>query len=211
MSGFDAGMGGGGGGRKPAGLSRLDSGNVGNNTYNSGFDTGHGGPGHNRTNQSTSSSGLTVGSNRVFSIDLGKISTPNKQRFYGSIACGEQHALVIDRGGSRCWSVGSNINYQLGITNTDFSKAKDVYLVFHPIEPVLYKKVFLRQVAAAGQHSVCVDRNGAVWVFGDNSYSQLGLDSKRFKRVEEPIILPSMTEHKVRQVSTGSTHTMFLL
>lgn len=153
----------------------------------------------------------SVATSLIFAADENAISTSNKQHFYRTLSCGEQHCLISDYSMVHSWGTGSNLNKQLGILSTAGAEAKDVYLAFYPLDPILDRKVHVKQFVCGGQHSMALDRDGGVWVFGDNSYSQLGFPSATHPLIDRPTLLPGMAGNKVRQVATSTMHSMFLL
>ena len=86
------------------------------------------------------------------------------------LCCGSEHALLLDGDGS-VWAWGSSEKGQTGTgdlrprpTPTKVEFHNGSHLNFH-------------SVAAGDCHSIAVDNNGTAWVFGDNSFGQLGIGS----------------------------------
>ncbi|CAD7945073.1 unnamed protein product [Amoebophrya sp. A25] len=130
--------------------------------------------------------------------------------YFLSIACGEHHTLVCSVSMFVTWACGSNFNQQCGIVDTETAKRQDLYRTLTLIA-ALASKYPIVSVVAAGQHSLALDRDGAVYVFGDNSFGQLGFDALSRPKISKPEMLNQLSKFAVRSVTTGATHTMLLL
>ncbi|CAD7957399.1 unnamed protein product [Amoebophrya sp. A120] len=130
--------------------------------------------------------------------------------YFLSLACGEHHSLISSVTMYRTWACGSNFNQQCGIMDSETGKRQDMYRTATLI-PTLAKKYPIVSLMAAGQHSVALDRDGAVYVFGDNSFGQLGFDARSRPKIAKPEMLNQLAKFAVRSISTGATHTMLLL
>lgn len=82
------------------------------------------------------------------------------------IACGQRHSLIIDLN-DVLWGMGNNENGQLGI---------NVDKVRHPTRIMKDGNPWkVKQIACGDNHSLIIDMNDEVWVFGNNDKGQLGL------------------------------------
>ena len=61
-------------------------------------------------------------------------------------------------------------------------------------------------VSAGKTHALALDINGNVWVWGDNSLGQLGIDNIGF--IQQPIKLNSLSN--IVSISAGTTHSLVL-
>jgi len=96
-----------------------------------------------------------------------------------SVACGVCHTLVLDNDGI-IYAFGDNDYGQLG------RKEKSD----RGIEPVNIQCTSpISSIICGGFHSLVLEENGTLWVFGDNSYSQLG-DPDYGKYVHKPTKFP---------------------
>lgn len=99
-----------------------------------------------------------------------------------AISAGDYHVLALDNQGS-VWAWGKNYYGQLGIGSTDDSST-----------PVLVKKdltTYLTDIVyidAGFEHSLAIDKDGQIWVWGRNKYAELGLNRKF--PVAEPYAIP---------------------
>jgi E3 ubiquitin-protein ligase HERC3 len=136
------------------------------------------------------------------------------------VACGSNHTLAITEEGE-LFSCGRGRHGQLGLG------------YFHDGGPMTrcdaLRGMRVINIAAGGQHSVCVTDDGRVWSWGDCRKGQLGLGDLRFAvsagwhtGVPWPCLVESLCEENlasndvlngsdsVTKVSCGKEHTMFL-
>lgn len=83
------------------------------------------------------------------------------------ISAGDSHSLAIDKNG-RAWAWGLGANGRLG-DNTTVSKRT-------PVSVAGAVKTFCK-ITAGASHSLAIDKNGKLWVWGVNSSGQLGQGS----------------------------------
>ncbi len=136
------------------------------------------------------------------------------------VACGSNHTLAATADG-QLFSCGRGRHGQLGLG------------YFHDGGPLTrcdaLRDMHVINVAAGGQHSVCITDDGRVWSWGDFRKGQLGLGDLRFATsagwhtgVPWPCLVESLCEENlssfdlldgkdsVSKVSCGKEHTMFL-
>ena len=101
------------------------------------------------------------------------------------IAVGDNHVLALVSGGE-LYGWGSNGSNQLGI-NTD-SVYVEMPEYIEVISRTSEEASSIVHVSAAGNHTIVVDVDNNVWVWGSNAYGQLGVDDYR---VKTPIRLSS--------------------
>ena len=111
-----------------------------------------------------------------------------------SIACGENHSLVIDIF-NRVFAFGDNCHGQLG------NGTKDPYQTVPVALPIATPIV---QVCGGSMHSVLLAADGAVYAMGSNSYGQLGVPG--VTECSEPVRVESLNEFNVKAISSGA-HT----
>jgi WD40 repeat protein len=87
-----------------------------------------------------------------------------------SLCCGSGHCLLLDASG-QVWAWGSSERGQTGRGTRD--------TVLNPTRIACHEDtgVVFNFVAAGNLHSIALTAAGEVWVFGDNSYGQLGMVS----------------------------------
>ncbi|MGN0688416.1 MAG: Ig-like domain-containing protein [Oscillospiraceae bacterium] len=117
------------------------------------------------------------GSNKSGTLcDLGKlIDTPtflsDSLTDIAAVAAGDNHVLALDKGGT-VWGWGANGSKQIG------NRVDKVYTQVPEIIEIKDKRdssgVSMLKIDAAGNHSVGISDDGKVWVWGANSYGQLG-------------------------------------
>ena len=111
-----------------------------------------------------------------------------------SCACGYEHTITLSDDGT-AYSFGCNEEGALGLSNKQIVK-----LLPTPI-PNLPK---INRISCGDKFTVCVDNEGFIWSFGDNSSGQLGTGNKTNFHVPQKIhnIPP------VVSVSCGAYHTL---
>eukprot|EP00397_Hematodinium_sp_SG-2012_P004834 GEMP01004848.1.p1 GENE.GEMP01004848.1~~GEMP01004848.1.p1 ORF type:complete len:966 (+),score=191.19 GEMP01004848.1:747-3644(+) len=116
-----------------------------------------------------------------------------------SVACGANHSLIVS--GGRLWSCGSNSHGQLG-HNEDIRGVNLPTLVTGVQRPI--------DVAAAVDHSFCIDQLHHCWAFGNNDEGQLSWDPAKNKIILRPTIVSALCHTRVHMVSTSGSHTIVL-
>ncbi|XP_053795912.1 probable E3 ubiquitin-protein ligase HERC4 [Vidua chalybeata] len=116
------------------------------------------------------------------------------------IACGDQHAMALSRGG-QLFTWGQNTHGQLGV-------GSQTTLTPEPQLVERLKGIPLAQIAAGGAHSTTVSLSGAVYSWGKNSFGQLGLGDTKDK--DCPTYVGALGHWKAIFVSCGADHTAVL-
>jgi alpha-tubulin suppressor-like RCC1 family protein len=96
---------------------------------------------------------------------------------------------------------GRGRNGTLGLKKSDIQPGGDIS------QPRLNKRLHnIVQATGGNNHSLCLDNQGRVWVFGDNQYGQLGLGNlvKKFK----PVLNPNL--NNITYISCGTVHSVCL-
>jgi len=115
---------------------------------------------------------------------------------------GELHAAALTVDGS-IYVWGSNDFYQLGI---DHIVSADT--------PVLLQTSIsnVQSMALGERHSIAMDKNGQLWVWGDNTFGQTGTDS--LEPVKKPVQLTHNSENQrlnpMIAISAGKFHSVSL-
>ena len=94
-----------------------------------------------------------------------------------AVAAGYMHALAL-KGDGTVWSWGSNHDGQLGAARIA-AEQSDIPVRTDTLTGVV-------AIAAAGNHSVAVTRQGAVWGWGENDTGVLGADPEVMARSQVP-------------------------
>lgn len=124
-----------------------------------------------------------------------KIETLREQIAY--VACGTTHTICIDFGNS-CWGFGSNTFGQLGCKTSGEEQLIPILIGIDQIE----------KVSCGDNYTFCIKKFiRTVLAFGCNTYGQLGLNDQVHRFT--PINIPNL--HSVKQISCGSSHTLFLM
>ncbi|KAI0178344.1 regulator of chromosome condensation 1/beta-lactamase-inhibitor protein II [Pestalotiopsis sp. NC0098] len=136
------------------------------------------------------------------------------------ISSGLDHALVLTNKGRLFSSASSNSEFpsqgQLGIPGLTWAtRPKGPYDQPHEIPQL--KGFQIADIAAGDYHSLALDKDGKVFVFGDNSSGQLGFEpEKEIPYVDGPIPLPFTTIYKgtnqrprVTSVAAGGLNSFF--
>ncbi|KAM7021691.1 putative E3 ubiquitin-protein ligase HERC4 [Passerculus sandwichensis] len=123
-----------------------------------------------------------------------------ENRIIVQIACGDQHAMALSRGGE-LFTWGQNTHGQLGV-------GSQTTLAPKPQLVERLKGIPLAQIAAGGAHSICVSLSGAVFSWGKNSFGQLGLGDTKDR--DCPTYVGALEHWKTVFISCGADHTAVL-
>ena len=97
------------------------------------------------------------------------------------IKCGHDHTLLLTLEGN-IYSFGSNSYGQLGLNDSNIKETNT---------PTLIKDIpEIRRIECGSKHSMCIDVNDYIWLFGGNDEGQLGLGDKnhRYKPILHPML-----------------------
>lgn len=120
-----------------------------------------------------------------------------KNARFTKISAGTGHSLALDTKGD-VWSWGEGLAGQLGhgvLDNEYYPKPIEELIGFRFID-----------IAAGGQHSVCITKNEEVVVWGRNQAGQLGIEDKKDRPVPTVLI-----NFKASQVKCGIWHTVWIV
>jgi alpha-tubulin suppressor-like RCC1 family protein len=134
-------------------------------------------------------------------IDTRSIRCPRADHY--SFAVGRNHSIARDAQ-ARLWSWGYNGNGELG--NGTFDSHYSPML----LDIKLPASTQAISIASGYEHNLLLDSNGNVWVWGSNSYGQLG--STDYYRRETQLLLDRSLFNDVRIVSitSGGYHSIAL-
>ncbi|XP_064600028.1 probable E3 ubiquitin-protein ligase HERC4 isoform X2 [Liolophura sinensis] len=116
------------------------------------------------------------------------------------VSCGECHSLVLTND-SRVFTWGSNSFGQLGI-GKNRSGQKSPQLLD------CLKGIPMRMITAGANHSCVLSLSGALFVWGKNSFGQLGVNDQKDRHF--PTLCKSLRSLKVMYVACGGDHTAVL-
>jgi len=110
------------------------------------------------------------------------------------IKSGFNYSLLLTSKG-QVYSFGSNGNGQLGINDKNVNKIN--------IPTVITDIPEIQRIECGNSHSMCIEINNNLWLFGCNGYGQLGLGDQlhRFKPIQHP------TLSNIIDISSGGHHT----
>ena len=137
---------------------------------------------------------------------------------FTKISTGDTHTMAID-GKGNLWTWGNNDKGQLGYATTDATSSnpqrviitKEITTEYYDEssnlvqEQEIVERKFI-QVSAGGSHSMAIDEDGNLWVWGDNTYGQIGNGSTTSSTT--PVQITLSAEETFRQVSAGQYHSM---
>ncbi|WP_240941015.1 S-layer homology domain-containing protein [Paenibacillus sp. HB172176] len=103
--------------------------------------------------------------NYAIPVDLGAISSP-----IVSVSAGESHSLALAQDGT-VWGWGSNQYGRLGDADTAYSTLSPVQVMIENGQPL----TGITTIDAGLGHNLAIDVNHKVWVWGDNSFGELGI------------------------------------
>lgn len=118
-----------------------------------------------------------------------------------SVSLGRYHSAAIKEDDS-LWLWGSNSSGQLGVDLVSLyeeGEAPSKTLSSKPIKVMEDVKA----VSLGAAHSAAIKNDGSLWIWGNNSYGQVGSDSWSNEKKYEPI---KVMDH-VKSVSLGSAHS----
>ncbi|WP_033491762.1 RCC1 domain-containing protein, partial [Bifidobacterium coryneforme] len=130
-----------------------------------------------------------------------KATTPTGTGFIQT-AAGGSHSMALDRDG-RIWTWGSNEKGQLGRTPDDNNPAD------RPGKAATPAGMTFIAVSAGTDHSTALDRDGNIWTWGDNQYSQLGFSTGTETTTTTPTGV-GVPEAAFASVSAGARHSIGL-
>ena len=107
--------------------------------------------------------------------------------------CGNEHTILLTSSGD-VYSCGNNEESQLGREDDD----EEEYAFFRQIEGLSD----IIRIECGETHTICIDMNNEVFVFGDNSVGQLGLGDTDYK---EPEVHQNLSLHNIVDISKGGS------
>lgn len=113
------------------------------------------------------------------------------------ICFGYSYTMLLDTE-NNIWGSGSNIHGQLGLS--DYGPRKQ----FTQIIGLKGKQIYIGS-GVQSSHTIVIDLEDNMWVFGDNRYGQLGINNY-FRNNPTPML----NGFKVKQVATDCTHTIMI-
>jgi len=136
--------------------------------------------------------------------------------FVRDVFCGMYHTYVVDRSG------------MLLVTGRDSAICKTTaghQLDFVPFEPFVEPRRSILSLATRDEHTLAIttspetEHGSELWVWGKNTYGQLGLPPDQAPRVDWPWQLPikgieyngTKVRYNLAQVATGPKHSMCLV
>jgi alpha-tubulin suppressor-like RCC1 family protein len=149
-----------------------------------------------------------AGSDRFGQLGQGAVNGANKASFTPvvipsntpvAVSAGGNHSLIVMADG-KVFACGDNTYGQLAQPATTASSGTLVEVNF----PGLSTKIV--SVAAGADHNLAVDESGGVWVWGRNSYGQLGKGT----RTAAERIPSKLVGVAARAVATGFSHSLIL-
>ena len=99
-----------------------------------------------------------------------------------SIKCGVGHTLLLTLEGN-IYSFGDNEHGELGLNDNNIMETNTPTLIRNIPE--------IRRIECGDYHSICIDVNNDLWLFGGNSYGQLGVGNTKHKYT--PIKHPTLS------------------
>jgi alpha-tubulin suppressor-like RCC1 family protein len=106
------------------------------------------------------------------------------------VSAGNNHSLCLDVNG-KVWGFGDNQFGQLGVLR----------VVFHSIKPSSIPNLNdIIQISAGNNSSFFLDKQGRVWVCGENNFGRLGLGDNQNRN--SPTMIPAL--ENIIQISAGT-------
>src|SRR6267142_4344184 len=121
------------------------------------------------------------------------------------LAAGQSHVLAVRADGT-VWALGDSSQGQTGLGVYTRSSIDLGYSPFRK-DPVVLTNISGAVAVAAGQnHSLVLDQNSNVWVFGSNDYGQIGSGNKTDQHFPETNGLSSVVA-----IQAGANYSMAVL
>ncbi|HXJ81580.1 MAG TPA: hypothetical protein VMS64_23220 [Candidatus Methylomirabilis sp.] len=117
-----------------------------------------------------------------------------------AIAAGTSHSLALDACGV-VWAWGLNSSGQLGINSNDGFELFATPSAFRLGTTII-------AIAAGGDHSLALDKQGHLWAWGDNSHGQLGIGNQDIKTSNVPMLLPFPQDTRFTTIAAGGQHSL---
>ena len=152
------------------------------------------------------------GDNFYGQLGLGDNTERNKPTkisgiFAKFVSCGDNYTVIIDMN-NEVWSFGSNMHSELGlgdIINRD--RPIKITIDSHSESGLAMRSgITAKYVSCGGNHTVIIDMNNEIWVFGENRDGQLGLEDNRNR--DRPTKINGFASAKF--VSCGNAHTVII-
>ena len=126
---------------------------------------------------------------------------------FEQVALGTSHSGAIDSSGD-LWMWGDNDNGQVGNAHAGGVRSVSPTNITEKFK--LGKDEKIVQVALGTSHSAAIDSTGDLWMWGDNTYGQVGNGNGGInKKVSSPVNISEMYDdfEKIVQVSLGRNHS----
>jgi alpha-tubulin suppressor-like RCC1 family protein len=119
-----------------------------------------------------------------------------------AIAAGSNHSLALDSAGL-VWAWGSNDFGQLGLGSDEaFITVAAPILSLHGTP--------ITAIAAGGNHTLALDWQGNVWVWGDNHHGELGIGRQHVKRSTPVMVDFPLPKMHFTRIAAGALHSMVI-
>ena len=120
------------------------------------------------------------------------------------ISAGGEHTVAIDEEG-KVYAWGSNGYGQLGDGTNDYSNIPIC------ISDIWTNLINIQKISAGGEHTVALDKDGKVYVWGSNWTGQLG-DGTTKEYSDIPICISDVSTNlvNIKEISAGGSHTVAL-
>jgi len=130
------------------------------------------------------------------------------------ISCGENHSIVLDKTGN-VYGFGYNQYGQIGLLNQDEDDNNNDNIIDIATLNPFFKYKNIESISSGNSHSICINDNGYLWLFGRNQFGQLGTGD--ITEWDEGVFIPhlfqSLTEFEhtlISSASCGLNHTIVL-
>ncbi|MGI6334684.1 MAG: hypothetical protein ACOX1A_08930 [Saccharofermentanales bacterium] len=124
-----------------------------------------------------------------------------------AIAAGFMHSLALDVNGN-VWGWGDNTKKQVGqVQDEQILNSSGTVLGSRCLTPKMIVSSTAVAIAAGGQHSMYLNRNGQVYAWGDNSKGQLGDGTNQPQA--KPAVVPGL--ESVSRIVAGYQHNLAVI
>src|SRR5690606_15846173 len=135
-------------------------------------------------------------------IDRQQLICPRKD--IQRIAAGGDQSFVLDKE-NELWGWGDNRQFDLGVTG-----GSDYHIIPISIERKTFLDRSLLSIASGYSHSLALDEQGQVWVWGMNSDGQLGNGQRYGASLPKPIAKDKFNGKKIEVIAAGGNHSFVI-
>ncbi|KAJ1548155.1 hypothetical protein HK096_003392 [Nowakowskiella sp. JEL0078] len=141
------------------------------------------------------------GDTKMENFSMRLVKLPKKNLQVVQIATGFNHTMLLCSDSS-IWGFGDNSRGQIGISNSD---NLDNCFVSIPTQVKSLNSNYIKKITCGGYHTGAITQTGKLFMWGSNSFGQLGL-SDTVDRLQ-PALVTALIQTKIVDISCGEDHS----